>query len=163
MHSIGTEAGLVPEVDFSASRFGLLGDSWKGVTLPALNGLWSALIGSLQWPLLRQVEFGSQTAFRGHAQAGVEFLENQFADDISCPQTIIKTILQRVLANDPAKYLRLPCAFWCNSPPLNFFLVLALACVSAKTSFRRSEAPFLRMKARFNLNSLNLSMETSVS
>ena len=92
MHGIGTKAGLVPETDFSARHFGLLGDSWKGIALPALNGLWIALIGSLQWLLRRQVEFGKQTACRGHAQADVEFLENELADDISCPQTKIKTI-----------------------------------------------------------------------
>lgn len=106
-HRIGTKARLVPERDFSAFCFGLLRNGRKDVTLPTLNGVRIALVGTLQWLLRREVEFREQTAHRGHAQADVEFLENQLSHDSSRPQGKVKAILHRILAIDPAKHLLL--------------------------------------------------------
>ena len=105
MHRIGAKAGLVPEVDFRRLCLGLLRNDRERIALPAFDGYRIALIGALQRLLRRQSQFSEQTADRGHAQADIEFPQNQLTYGLSRPQGNVKTVLQRVLAIHPAENL----------------------------------------------------------
>src|SRR6266852_3921921 len=107
LYRIGTEAGFVPEIYLRTPLFCPPRNTWIGVVLPRFDGGRIALVSPRQRLLWRQSELRQQLPDRCHAQTRAEFVCNQLAHHLSCPQAKIKAMLARVLAVDPTKKLLL--------------------------------------------------------
>ena len=105
LNPIGTESGFVPEVDLGLVPLGCSCNRRVRLALPALDRHRVALVGALQRLLRRQALAHQQRPNRRQAQAHIESLGDQFAHDLTCPQTKIEPVLHRGLAVDPTKHL----------------------------------------------------------
>ena len=105
LHRIGTKTGFIPEINLRSQPFGPCRKARIGGALPGLDRCRVALIGAHQRLLRRQSQIGKQLAHRGEAQLYAKPVSNQFSNDLTRPQTKIKTILTRILAVDPTKDL----------------------------------------------------------
>jgi hypothetical protein len=62
MDRVGAKSRFVPEEDVGALTLGAPGQRRIDLALPALDGLWIALIGTLQRLLRREPELGAYSA-----------------------------------------------------------------------------------------------------
>src|SRR5665213_3459154 len=107
MNGVGAKARFVPKQNLRPVALGLLGQRRIRVLLPQGNRLGIPLIRALQRLLRGQLQLRQQGAYRGDAQIHSELLLDQKRDDRARPQTEIQSVLTRVAAIDPAKYLSL--------------------------------------------------------
>ena len=107
VQSISAKTRFVPEIDLGFFPPGLENQCLAGIMMPVLHHLRITLIGALQRLVRHEAEPGKQGANRGDPQRDAEFLDDQLEHNRTRPQSKIKTILQRILAIDPAKDLAL--------------------------------------------------------
>src|SRR5665213_101943 len=107
MTGVAEKARFVPKQNLRAVALRLPGQRRIRLLLPQGNRLRVPLIRTLQRLLRGQLQLRQQRAYRGDAQIHSELLLDQQRDDRARPQTEIQSVLTRVAAIDPAKYLSL--------------------------------------------------------